>query len=286
MDDIKDKTDYWEPYSPEENPLKDLTQPELYGLLGTIKKPPVGGMEPVMENADVPDDFDARVYFKDCVHPIRDQEKCGSCWAFSASEAMSDRLCIASSGKIDVILSPEKILECDASDMGCNGGELENVWSFLENVGTTPDTCDPYTSGSGTVPKCSHKSQCADSSATYTNFKCAKGSVVEATTAEQIKNNLYVHGPMQTGFQVYSDFFNYKSGVYHYVSGRLEGGHAVKILGWGSQDGMDYWLCGNSWGTKWGEAGYFKIAVGECQIDESVWACIPETNESFMTLIE
>jgi hypothetical protein len=72
VDDIKDKTDNWEPYSPEENPLKDLSQPELYGLLGTINKPPVGGMEPVMENADVPDAFDAREYFKDCVHPIRD----------------------------------------------------------------------------------------------------------------------------------------------------------------------------------------------------------------------
>jgi len=60
------------------------------------------------------------------------------------------------------------------------------------------------------------------------------------------------------------------------VSGKLEGGHAVKILGWGSIDGMDYWLCGNSWGTTWGEDGYFKIKMGDCGIDESVWACIPE----------
>jgi len=191
---------------------------------------------------------------------------------------MSDRLCIASKGKVDVILSPEKILECDASDMGCNGGELSNVWSYLESVGTTSDECYPYASGDGKVPKCSHRSQCVDTSLTYQNYKCGKGSVVEAVTVEQIKNNMYVHGPMQTGFNVYSDFFNYKSGVYHYVSGRLEGGHAVKILGWGSQDGMDYWLCGNSWGTKWGEEGYFKIKMGECKIDESVWACIPETS--------
>jgi len=64
------------------------------GLLGTINKPPVGGMEPVMENADIPDAFDSREGFPGCIHPIRDQQKCGSCWAFSASEALSDRFCI------------------------------------------------------------------------------------------------------------------------------------------------------------------------------------------------
>jgi cathepsin B len=57
---------------------------------------------------------------------------------------------------------------------------------------------------------------------------------------------------METAFTVYSDFMNYKSGVYHHVSGTMEGGHAVKILGWGHEEDMDYWLCANSWGTSWG----------------------------------
>jgi len=64
---------------------------------------------------------------------------------------------------------------------------------------------------------------------------------------------------METAFTVYSDFMNYESGVYHHVSGTVEGGHAIKILGWGTEDGMDYWLCANSWGTSWGLEGFFKI---------------------------
>lgn len=65
---------------------------------------------------------------------------------------------------------------------------------------------------------------------------------------------------METRFDVYSDFMNYKSGVYKHVGGKLEGGHAIKILGYGKEDGLDYWLCANSWNTTWGMDGYFKIA--------------------------
>jgi len=82
---------------------------------------------------------------------------------------------------------------------------------------------------------------------------------------------------METGFEVYHDFFNYKSGVYHHVSGKLlAGGHAVKILGWGQENGTDYWICANSWGPTWGEEGFFRIQMGECGIDQSVWACSPD----------
>jgi len=64
---------------------------------------------------------------------------------------------------------------------------------------------------------------------------------------------------METGFVVYSDFMNYKGGIYHYTSGVMQGGHAVKIVGWGIEHGIDYWICANSWGSKWGENGYFRI---------------------------
>jgi len=64
--------------------------------------------------------------------------------------------------------------------------------------------------------------------------------------------------------------------VYHHVTGELAGGHAVKILGWGKEKGVDYWLCANSWGPEWGDQGFFKIKAKECGVDDSVWACIPE----------
>jgi len=74
------------------------------------------------------------------------------------------------------------------------------VWNFLEKEGTTTDECDPYTSGEGEVPQCLENKKCGVPSVAYTNYKCAKGSVTEALSVDQIKNNLFVHGPMQTGF--------------------------------------------------------------------------------------
>lgn len=60
------------------------------------------------------------------------------------------------------------------------------------------------------------------------------------------------NGPVEAAFEVYSDFMNYKSGVYKHTTGSLEGGHAVKILGWGVENGEDYWLVANSWSPAWG----------------------------------
>lgn len=61
------------------------------------------------------------------------------------------------------------------------------------------------------------------------------------------------NGPVEAAFTVYSDFLSYKSGVYKHTSGDEEGGHAIKILGWGTENGVDYWLVANSWNTDWGD---------------------------------
>ena len=67
---------------------------------------------------------------------------------------------------------------------------------------------------------------------------------------------------------VYSDFENYAGGIYHHVSGKMAGGHAVKMVGWGVDAGVDYWKVANSWNPYWGEKGYFRIKRGnnECGI--------------------
>jgi len=75
-------------------------------------------------------------------------------------------------------------------------------------------------------------------------------------------------------FTVYEDFPTYKSGVYKHVSGSQLGGHAVRLLGWGVENGEDYWLIANSWNEEWGNGGTFKIARGnnECGIEGNIQA--------------
>jgi cathepsin B len=71
------------------------------------------------------------------------------------------------------------------------------------------------------------------------------------------------YGSVEGSFTVYEDFLTYKSGVYQWSGkGKQLGGHAIKILGWGVENGTPYWLCANSWNESWGDNGYFKILRG------------------------
>lgn len=75
---------------------------------------------------------------------------------------------------------------------------------------------------------------------------------------------------------VYDDLMKYRGGVYRRHSNRMMGGHAVKIVGWGNENGTNYWIVANSWGPHWGESGFFRIAFGECNVDQVTVAGEPD----------
>jgi cathepsin B len=262
----------WEAHDVEANPLKEYSREDLLKMLGTYIVPTNGAYKKV-EVVSTPQNFDARDQWGKLVHPIRDQHQCGSCWAFGSSEALSDRFAIASSGKVDFILSPEDLVSCDSTDYGCGGGYLENAWTYLQNTGIVSDSCFPYTAGPGTEAPCATK--CTDGSA-WKKYKCVNGSIVNPQSVDEIKSEIYSHGPVEGAFTVYEDFFNYKSGVYSPTSTSVAGGHAIKVLGWGKEDGKNYWLCANSWGPNWGMKGFFKIEQGTCDMDSQMFACTPD----------
>lgn len=107
-----------------------------------------------LENLVVPDTFDARTQWPNCpsISEVRDQGSCGSCWAFGAVEAMSDRYCIASNGKKKVEISAEDLVSCcDSCGMGCDGGYPAAAWQYWVDTGLVTGGlynshvgCQPY----------------------------------------------------------------------------------------------------------------------------------------------
>ena len=149
-------------------------------------------------------------------------------------------------------------------------GMLPAAWKYLSNTGSVTDTCFPYTAGGGNAPACPNA--CKDSEDwASAKHKATGGYALNSVTAMQ--QEIMTNGPIQVAFNVYKSFMSYKSGVYKKKPLELlpEGGHAVKIVGWGTDpSGGDYWTVANSWNTNWGDSGFFKIVRGsnECGIEK------------------
>lgn len=283
-EDVKHKAS-WESYEWEENPFKDYSLDQIKSLFGITLMYDEHNIAMLVDNDDhsladnLPKEFDSRKQWDGCVSAVRQQEHCGSCWAFSGSSVLADRFCVATNGKIKTVLSPQDMVSCDKSNYGCQGGLLDKLWTYLERTGIVEDVCFPYTSGDGkTLPKCLNN-QCVDTKNPFHKFRAVAGSSKALTCSAQIKQEIYKNGPVQTGFMVYEDFMHYKSGVYNYTHGKKLGGHAVKIVGWGVENGDEYWIAQNSWGPQWGENGFFRIKFGECLFDSNGYAGLPNVND-------
>ena len=246
-----------------------------------------------------PASYDPRVSRPSCTGPILDQGFCGSCWAFGAVEAISDRLCMSKSqaGQNNgtyVALAPLDMTSCNggffSGENGCQGGQLGGAWNYAKKTGLVTEKCFPYLkSQGGPVPTCDPTAQpCLPESKFIPTPKCTKKCAdgsdwdsdkhkltnVYNIDASQLMAELATNGPVESAFTVYADFVHYKSGVYSHQTGAQLGGHAIKVIGYGTENSTDYWLVQNSWTTTWGDGGYFKIARGtdECGIEDQLVA--------------
>jgi cathepsin B len=217
---------------------------------------------------NLPDNFDSITNWPQCTFGILDQGHCGSCWAFATSEAFGDRLCIASGGKIHFIPSPQELVSCDIGlDQGCDGGYEYYAYKFIEKNGLLSLADYPYLSGTdGKTRVCNMTGK----SGKETHHGVTGSTKDVAAKIDTIKEEIMTKGPVSTGFTVYKDFMTYKSGIYVRTSTEAEGGHAVKIVGWGVENGVNYWKVANSWGPAWGENGYFRIKMDQCGFEQGV----------------
>lgn len=263
----------FEVYEPDENPFKDYTYEELQGLFIPEYFEENGFRDQINEEEDeeeedkynkYPKSYDFRVNWKDCAAPIKNQQKCGSCWAFAGSTSLAMRFCVASKGAINVVLSPQDSISCDDGNWGCDGGNREYTWDYYKTTGIVSETCFPYSSGKGDVEECVSKCKNGEE---WKKYKVKDYQTIYGVN--DIKNQLLTEGPVHTGFTVFEDFMQYKSGIYQYTSGKYLGGHSVVIIGWGIENGIKYWIVQNSWGENWGENGYFRIKMKELSIDKN-----------------
>jgi len=279
----------------------------LRGLMGV--HPDADKHRPPFQNTllgleNIPTSFDPREKWTDCptLKEIRDQGGCGSCWAFGAVTAMSDRICIHSNANEHAHVSSENLLACCYScGFGCNGGFPGAAWSYWVRKGLVTggqygshqgcqpyviEPCEHHVNGSrmpceegGTTPKCHRTCDNKEYKIPYDQDKSHGLKVYSIHDhVGQIQQELMTNGPVEGAFTVYEDFPNYKTGVYQHVDGKALGGHAIRILGWGEEAGTPYWLVANSWNYDWGDHGTFKILRGEnhCGIEGSIVAGLPK----------
>ncbi|KAJ7973176.1 cathepsin B-like [Quillaja saponaria] len=191
----------------------------------------------------------------------------------------------------NISLSVNDLLACCGflCGSGCDGGYPLYAWRYFVHHGVVTEECDPYFDDIG----CSHPG-CEP---VYPTPRCVRKCVNKnqlwraskrySVSAYQIKSDphsimaeVYKNGPVEVSFTVYEDFAHYKSGVYKHITGDVLGGHAVKLIGWGTTDeGDDYWLLANQWNRSWGDDGYFLIRRGtnECGIEDEVVAGLPSS---------
>ncbi|KAG8223840.1 hypothetical protein J437_LFUL007861 [Ladona fulva] len=219
-----------------------------------------------------PISFDAREEWPYCstIGSIRDQGRCGSCWAFATADVMTDKTCIKSRGALNSHLSPENLLTCCSScGHGCDGGYPEEAFLYWMRTGVVTggdygsnEGCQPYSHQAyfdGTTPACIQQCQPGSGINYPADLHFGSSAYAVSPHADEIQKEIFTNGPVVAGFQVYEDFITYSHGVYMHITGRFLGDHAIKIIGWGEENNVPYWLCANSWGVNWGINGFFKI---------------------------
>ena len=205
-----------------------------------------------------PDAWDWRDYGR--VSPVKDQASCGSCWAFSTI-ANLEGLYYAKKGVMKTF-SEQMLVDCDTSDSGCNGGLMQYAFTWLKKNGIMLDSDYPYTGTKGTCK--SDKSKYVDMSVTGYKKLGSSWSTWSAVDEDEVKEFLYETGPLAIALNA-DPLQTYTSGILDLTSTKCPSSginHAVTLVGYGTENSVAYWIVKNSWGTAWGEKGYFRIRRG------------------------
>ncbi|MGQ9571872.1 MAG: C1 family peptidase [Dehalococcoidia bacterium] len=256
---------------------------------------------PLEEGASLqslPPSFDWRDYNgQDWMTSVKNQGWCGSCWAFSAVGVVEAIHNIAwNDPHLDLDLSEQYLVSDCLLHNTCCGGWHQTALDFVRTQGIPDEGCLPYVDGGW--DGCTCGGGACDSICTYggtgicsdttCSDRCADWQsrlrniiAVDGVSASQIKQHVVNKGPLAVAMRMGSPGFG-EDGIYR-CEPDFPINHAVIIAGY--DDAGGYWIVKNSWGTSFGEAGYFKVGYGECYIENYVYyADPPPPNQYRLTM--
>lgn len=218
---------------------------------------------------------------------------CGSCWAQGTLSALADRFMISAGDKFPTVaLSPQAVINCRAGG-SCEGGNPAAVYEFAAKVGVPDVTCMVYEAeDQGPIQDCSlpdidlcrdctwpppapgDKPNCWAKKKFKRYFAEEYGYV---SGAKQMKKEIWKRGPIGCGVDATDSFDSYDGGIYSEKVRHPIINHEISVVGWGKDEksGEEYWIGRNSWGTYWGEYGFFRIAMYKHNLgieQDCVWA--------------
>ncbi|CAG4908226.1 unnamed protein product [Colias eurytheme] len=239
----------------------DRTPEEMKRMKGLLKRkqgevgtvPFAYSPEQIKEiSQSLPEEFDHRLYGR--ITPVKEQEDCGSCWTFGTTAAVEGILASINGGRL-IRLSNQALIDCawEFGAEGCDGGTDTAAYQWMMKYGLpTEEEYGPYENKDGF---------CRISNMTH--LYTIRGFVdVTPFSVEALKVALVYHGPLSVSIDATGLLSLYTGGIYYdtYCT-TSDLNHEVTLVGYGVNEGEEYWIVKNSWGPEWGIDGYFHIST-------------------------
>jgi hypothetical protein len=268
------------------NHLSDMKDDEIsayYNLKPFDNQEIYKNLRPLNDEDDHPNWEDKKVFKSNVDHrpkmrPVRNQGKCGSCWAY-ATQAVMEGCFQLWHGPIGDHFSTQQSVDCDSGNNGCSGGWPPSAMNYFTKATFVYDSTYPYT---GTKSNCNYRPGMRGDTklkiSGYVAYDKKKNDV-------SLFDNMLKKGPMEVGVEANSDWYRYSSGIFD-IPCKSESNHAVTLVGYVVATGNDtgdcpdnkggYFIVRNSWGSAWGDNGHIMIkdmgaTVSSCNVDKLAW---------------